>query len=126
MIRRPPRSTRTDTLFPYTTLFRSTNRVFAGLIARPEICLGPGKEARTVFEFKRVPIGARIGSARMVGDGFLRELPDQTESDLGRSFKQIEKRRLGRRWRQIVALCIAEPAASRSPLFPPPPPPSIL
>src|SRR3546814_10764497 len=25
MIRRPPRSTRTDTLFPYTTLFRSVN-----------------------------------------------------------------------------------------------------
>src|SRR3546814_19703309 len=24
MLRRPPRSTRTDTLFPYTTLFRST------------------------------------------------------------------------------------------------------
>src|SRR3546814_12077219 len=29
MIRRPPRSTRTDTLFPYTTLFRSFN-VFPG------------------------------------------------------------------------------------------------
>src|SRR3546814_13475106 len=29
MIRRPPRSTRTDTLFPYTTLFRSScGRVF--------------------------------------------------------------------------------------------------
>src|SRR3546814_14027994 len=27
MIRRPPRSTRTDTLFPYTTLFRSHPRV---------------------------------------------------------------------------------------------------
>src|SRR3546814_12622353 len=27
MIRRPPRSTRTDTLFPYTTLFRSSDRV---------------------------------------------------------------------------------------------------
>src|SRR3546814_6913916 len=26
MIRRPPRSTRTDTLFPYTTLFRSVGR----------------------------------------------------------------------------------------------------
>src|SRR3546814_6546673 len=26
MIRRPPRSTRTDTLFPYTTLFRSAAR----------------------------------------------------------------------------------------------------
>src|SRR3546814_12146902 len=29
MIRRPPRSTRTDTLFPYTTLFRSAQRVAA-------------------------------------------------------------------------------------------------
>src|SRR3546814_6662574 len=28
MIRRPPRSTRTDTLFPYTTLFRSSLGVF--------------------------------------------------------------------------------------------------
>src|SRR3546814_20513617 len=27
MIRRPPRSTRTDTLFPYTTLFRSLHRL---------------------------------------------------------------------------------------------------
>src|SRR3546814_2892698 len=27
MIRRPPRSTRTDTLFPYTTLFRSRDMV---------------------------------------------------------------------------------------------------
>src|SRR3546814_7728424 len=33
MIRRPPRSTRTDTLFPYTTLFRSVTR-FGGL--KPE------------------------------------------------------------------------------------------
>src|SRR3546814_21022628 len=30
MIRRPPRSTRTDTLFPYTTLFRS-GRTFLGV-----------------------------------------------------------------------------------------------
>src|SRR3546814_20145119 len=29
MIRRPPRSTRTDTLFPYTTLFRSVFRADA-------------------------------------------------------------------------------------------------
>src|SRR3546814_15580144 len=28
MIRRPPRSTRTDTLFPYTTLFRSVLNLF--------------------------------------------------------------------------------------------------
>src|SRR3546814_19054139 len=31
MIRRPPRSTRTDTLFPYTTLFRSDD--LAGAVA---------------------------------------------------------------------------------------------
>src|SRR3546814_12517901 len=34
MIRRPPRSTRTDTLFPYTTLFRSLRRLIAR-IGRP-------------------------------------------------------------------------------------------
>src|SRR3546814_13067638 len=31
MIRRPPRSTRTGTLFPYTTLFRSEAAVMAGV-----------------------------------------------------------------------------------------------
>src|SRR3546814_18099357 len=36
MIRRPPRSTRTDTLFPYTTLFRS-------------IGLGPGKKESMTY-----------------------------------------------------------------------------
>src|SRR3546814_4888393 len=36
MIRRPPRSTRTDTLFPYTTLFRSG----ASLICLPLNCPG--------------------------------------------------------------------------------------
>src|SRR3546814_18425018 len=30
MIRRPPRSTRTDTLFPYTTLFLSQSHMLAG------------------------------------------------------------------------------------------------
>src|SRR3546814_19599577 len=32
MIRRPPRSTRTDTLFPYTTLFRSGNEALEPLV----------------------------------------------------------------------------------------------
>src|SRR3546814_4323102 len=44
MIRRPPRSTRTDTLFPYTTLFRSTfpcPLAFALLVSRVA-----GEEAR--------------------------------------------------------------------------------
>src|SRR3546814_6730906 len=36
MIRRPPRSTRTDTLFPYTTLFRSTVITAYILISSPQ------------------------------------------------------------------------------------------
>src|SRR3546814_4137217 len=39
MIRRPPRSTRTDTLFPYTTLFRSGN-ADGGLTTIEEKSLG--------------------------------------------------------------------------------------
>src|SRR3546814_3663193 len=33
MIRRPPRSTRTDTLFPYTTLFRSIAAIGGNLLS---------------------------------------------------------------------------------------------
>src|SRR3546814_3405925 len=41
MIRRPPRSTRTDTLFPYTTLFRSGSRPVSRPIGQsiPGACL---------------------------------------------------------------------------------------
>src|SRR3546814_13801305 len=35
MIRRPPRSTRTDTLFPYTTLFRSIDPIVLARFVRP-------------------------------------------------------------------------------------------
>src|SRR3546814_7007858 len=48
MIRRPPRSTRTDTLFPYTTLFRSPRPgelSFPGIGNRES-----GVEARCCFE----------------------------------------------------------------------------
>src|SRR3546814_14401581 len=37
MIRRPPRSTRTDTLFPYTTLFRSADTV-TRVVAERQSC----------------------------------------------------------------------------------------
>src|SRR3546814_7857322 len=41
MIRRPPRSTRTDTLFPYTTLFRSLPVAVGGI--RPGRARGEGR-----------------------------------------------------------------------------------
>src|SRR3546814_19835019 len=44
MIRRPPRSTRTDTLFPYTTLFRSDQEFDLAVL------LQPGNHFRTIFE----------------------------------------------------------------------------
>src|SRR3546814_3950855 len=40
MIRRPPRSTRTDTLFPYTTLFRSHRSKVRANAAHPDRCVG--------------------------------------------------------------------------------------
>src|SRR3546814_18966798 len=49
MIRRPPRSTRTDTLFPYTTLFRSCHA------ERRSVALGQDR-AQHGFEIVDVPV----------------------------------------------------------------------
>src|SRR3546814_17887701 len=53
MIRRPPRSTRTDTLFPYTTLFRSQ-----AFRARPH---GKGLRAELLGEVDAVVAGIGLG-----------------------------------------------------------------
>src|SRR3546814_2668575 len=50
MIRRPPRSTRTDTLFPYTTLFRSSR-------------LAPDPHRLRAVPARRAGIGQGQGSA---------------------------------------------------------------
>src|SRR3546814_14457987 len=50
MIRRPPRSTRTDTLFPYTTLFRSVDDL-----------------ANQIEQFRHAPIGGYFGWCPGVG-----------------------------------------------------------
>src|SRR3546814_18266892 len=64
MIRRPPRSTRTDTLFPYTTLFRSValgdaalldRAVAAAKAAQPAwAAVNPQRRARVMFDYKRI------------------------------------------------------------------------
>src|SRR3546814_11518075 len=52
MIRRPPRSTRTDTLFPYTTLFRS-----AGLAAHRRLARFDARIAEdALFRFAGFPV----------------------------------------------------------------------
>src|SRR3546814_15216456 len=66
MIRRPPRSTRTDTLFPYTTLFRSHIDLVethaldnAGIVGSKE---GIDLHARALAHLgqERVPLGLQI------------------------------------------------------------------
>src|SRR3546814_10804548 len=55
MIRRPPRSTRTDTLFPYTTLFRSCDQHCAGGLTGDTASLeGNGRLAELEFLDYRV------------------------------------------------------------------------
>src|SRR3546814_4147850 len=65
MIRRPPRSTRTDTLFPYTTLFRSQDRrgqSGAGVVAgRP--CAGRSGDLHLL---RPSPFAARPGAGSRV------------------------------------------------------------
>src|SRR3546814_6644271 len=46
MIPRPPRSKRTDTLFPYTTLFRSANLPKAASTQRSFVPISPGAPGR--------------------------------------------------------------------------------
>src|SRR3546814_4795048 len=49
MIRRPPRSTRTDTLFPYTTLFRSALEVIQKRTAQLEQQNSLGTDVQLMF-----------------------------------------------------------------------------
>src|SRR3546814_3572088 len=69
MIRRPPRSTRTDTLFPYTTLFRSqavTDHALAALAVLER--LDHGAVARGIANpavgHDRHSFGLRLGGRR--------------------------------------------------------------
>src|SRR3546814_7184009 len=58
MIRRPPRSTRTDTLFPYTTLFRSIAAGEATRLGGEVIDMEISRRTRGYRGMaKRVPIG---------------------------------------------------------------------
>src|SRR3546814_20731019 len=62
MRRRPPRSTRTDTLFPYTTLFRS---VRGALPAAPDVAVEPAAAVVDV-ERQALPHGGVLRDHRAV------------------------------------------------------------
>src|SRR3546814_18170439 len=55
MIRRPPRSTRTDTLFPYTTLFRSADHaIFQRVVVLHAEALHPAHQAFAAEDAQQV------------------------------------------------------------------------
>src|SRR3546814_6278263 len=71
MIRRPPRSTRTDTLFPYTTLFRaalvpdrwlsglSAARLLLVVVCLRRLCAGHLSQGRRHCRIGRLPLDHR-------------------------------------------------------------------
>src|SRR3546814_16241696 len=80
MIRRPPRSTRTDTLFPYTTLFRSP----AGVVLRTKNDaahhLGLALPSGKVAVFERAGTRALLVGEAGIGDTTIDE---EVENALG-------------------------------------------
>src|SRR3546814_3831903 len=61
MIRRPPRSTRTDTLFPYTTLFRSSTDALGLILSKLPATLELAFLALVIAIFLGVPLGMLAG-----------------------------------------------------------------
>src|SRR3546814_16082963 len=98
MIRRPPRTTRTDTLFPYTTLFRSTRQFST------EACRGRGGKAQGGHcqpgEIRRFGIGQgrqRTGQGRQSRLGAIVGTPDSGNgSESGPQARQSIGRRIDR------------------------------
>src|SRR3546814_1910119 len=83
MIRRPPRSTRTDTLFPYTTLFRSDvvrggGAIRAGADRRPVLARRqpPGRGGRLAARLRGLAVHAAAAGAdrcRLAGSRLARQ-----------------------------------------------------
>src|SRR3546814_18832159 len=98
MIRRPPRSTRTDTLFPYTTLFRS---VEGNRLRRDEtkslIQLARGDELRLHIE----PHFAVAHSASFLDQTFSERATKMPSLRLGTNIRS-EERRVGK---ECVSTC---------------------
>src|SRR3546814_17029417 len=104
MIRRPPRSTRTDTLFPYTTLFRSRPRPHLTAVALSAIT-GPAASHARVRARRPAGAGERTGVARRRADRGESTLSDHQQPDRSRgalSPRRSEERRGGK---ECVSTC---------------------
>src|SRR3546814_13289514 len=72
MVRLPPRSTRTDTLFPYTTLFRSPRRIgdkIAGLLgAQPGEVIATDSTSVNIFTALTAALSLRPGRSKILSE----------------------------------------------------------
>src|SRR3546814_14510911 len=96
MLRRPPRSTRTDTLFPYTTLFRSV--AFCALRGR----LGERRRlaGKVGFEAALDGHGERLAAGVLAG----REAALRMRAVVGRNLRGVRRPGGGRRGHQLDRL----------------------
>src|SRR3546814_13549914 len=100
MIRRPPRSTRTDTLFPYTTLFRSAGAP-APLHRRRAHHLRQGLAEGEELTLPWLP--AREGEDGKAGQEAPERAADAEEGEAGgRDEERSEERRVGQ---ECVSTC---------------------
>src|SRR3546814_9200957 len=100
MIRRPPRSTRTDTLFPYTTLFRSLERFLdqvlaAGVVHHHVLLLGLqvvdvlDRDQAQAAAQARSQVGALLALAVAVGGGVVVAAGDESARALDRKSTRL-------------------------------------
>src|SRR3546814_15457329 len=107
MIRRPPRSTRTNTLFPYTTLFRSLLGRQAGDVERigdaagEEVIADLFRDLDRDIDLRLVGRGAEVRGADEVGGAeqrivrrrrLLREHVERRARDMARIERVLERR----------------------------------
>src|SRR3546814_4469912 len=98
MLRRPPRSTRTDTLFPYTTLFRSPGSKASWASSRVHLDrIGTSRECgRLMGDPARVSGGGRLRAMTRAADG-QRDRRDEevegAEGGVGRDVGDADRRR---------------------------------
>src|SRR3546814_10661625 len=95
MIRRPPRSTRTDTLFPYTTLFRSGRReklAPAALLVAPRE-RGPSCRSAPIWAARRALSRQREGTVVALADEVDKQAKSATKAGLRPLSRLVENGR---------------------------------
>src|SRR3546814_15127501 len=126
MIRRPPRSTRTDTLFPYTTLFRSVVgagkiqllrqllQIDGGLAQALQLFLDHGLALRdSLLQLDGIEPGAHLGARTRTGqDAQLRIEPVARRSAAlaGSALQRLAGGPPGQKWTPLPAHPAPPPA----------------